>query len=215
MKSGPVVSSQPAKSPNHQITKTEKTGYLCYFPQIPTICKDALNRLLEPCTLHQDSELLPHELSYLSTWNNRPLGVSHVWTWILQQSGMHPQLHVSQCKCAQMAGIRKVITSFGRGGSSLGGFTEVFWQFQSIWDCFKSWTDQTCAVRLLKQCWTVGNGSLECRRTFMLLQGNECLWIRLYIQLLVCCFQVGCDSSGIFQPTAASEWVNVVSDLVC
>ncbi|MEW5316951.1 MAG: hypothetical protein WDW38_008289 [Sanguina aurantia] len=36
--------------------------------------------------------LLPHELAYLATWVNRPLGISHVWTWILQESGMHPQL---------------------------------------------------------------------------------------------------------------------------
>lgn len=36
----------------------------------------------------------PHELAYLAAWGNRPLGVAHVWTWIVQESGMHPQLQV-------------------------------------------------------------------------------------------------------------------------
>ncbi|MEW5307706.1 MAG: hypothetical protein WDW36_010084 [Sanguina aurantia] len=37
----------------------------------------------------------PHELAYLAAWGNRPLGVAHVWTWIVQESGMHPQLRTN------------------------------------------------------------------------------------------------------------------------
>ncbi|MEW5316953.1 MAG: hypothetical protein WDW38_008291 [Sanguina aurantia] len=40
-------------------------------------------------------DLPPNELAYLASWNNGPLGVAHVWTWIVQESGMHPQLQAA------------------------------------------------------------------------------------------------------------------------
>lgn len=39
------------------------------------------------------------ELDYLLSWKNCPLGISHVCSWVIKESGMHPQLQVGLHTC--------------------------------------------------------------------------------------------------------------------